>query len=136
MFGQREFNEFTKVSYSHTVERVAVEGNQRIILGFTKGTYKAESSFSMTLRKYRELIQFLGNGYFDKTFVVNVSFAPDDGDTIISDEIIGCKLKKTGKDFSKGNDALEVEIELDVVKIKEDGLEPIEVDQQTFLQAA
>lgn len=120
-----EFNEFTKIDYKHNVDRSRVMGNSRETLGFTKGEYKAEGSFSLILREYNNLIAFLGPGYMDVVFDISVSFDDDDGQGMITDEIIGCMFKEPGKSFSKGTDALEVEVSLDVTKIKENGLDPL-----------
>lgn len=120
-----EFNEFTKIDYKDNVERSRVEGNSRETLGFTKGGYKAEGSFSLILREFQNFIAFLGPGYYDVVFDITVSYDDDDGGGMITDEIIGCRIKEISKSGSKGTDALEVEVSLDVTKLRLGGLDPL-----------
>ena len=101
-------DEYTPKSlkYGDGVERGEVRGNHPVMLGFTRGEYKADGlSVELFMADYLALQKKLGAKFTTQTFSCTATYAEGDGETI-TDTMVGCKFKKREADQSQGNDAL------------------------------
>ena len=91
------------------------------------GTYTAEGSLEMYLAEANELKKQLGDGFLSKVFNVVAKYSPKKGDPVITDKLIGCRIKTSDKSFSQGNEPLAVKFDLFVMLLIEDGVKPLPV---------
>jgi hypothetical protein len=122
--GPKRFKGFTAVNYSASLEPGQVRGTAARKIGRTIGEATEEGSLEMYLAEWDELRAALGNGYMRKVFNVTVTYGAD-GLPVTTDTLVGCRIKKVDKSHSQGADGLKVKLELDVMKILENGLDPI-----------
>ncbi len=115
------------VAYKNTLEPGDVRGLGVQLLGRTRGDLKSEGSLELYLEEYNQLIAELGadgTGFLEKSFNIVVSYS-EPNSAIITDKLIGCRLKGGDKGFSQGTDALTVKCDLSIMYIVENGLNPI-----------
>lgn len=118
---------FKSLSYKHSLEPGEVRGTHPQVLGHTLGTYTAEGSIEMYLSEANELKKQLGDGFLSKVFNVVAKYSPKKGDPVITDKLIGCRIKTSDKSFSQGNEPLAVKFDLFVMLLIEDGVKPLPV---------
>lgn len=118
------------ISYSHGLDPGELRGNRSPLIGRTRGTYTPEGSMELYLDEYHQLISELatraaGAGFMEVSFQISVSYAPTPGAALITDTLIGCRLRNAAKDYSEGNDALAVACDLHIMEIRENGLSAV-----------
>lgn len=121
------FRGFKEISYSNGLEPGEMRGQGVQKLGRTRGELKPEASITIFLQEYMLLIAALaptGEGYLETEFDITVSYS-DRNQPIITDTLVGCRLKKPDRSASQGTDALAVKCDLDLMFVKENGLSPI-----------
>ena len=79
------------------------------------------------LSEANELKRVLGDGFMAATFDVVAKYSPKKGDPVITDKLIGCRIKASDKSFSQGNEPLAVKFDLFVMLLVEDGVKPLPV---------
>lgn len=95
------------IQYGDSVEFAQVEGNSRMSLGTTDGQYKAdEASMELYADDAAELIERLGDKFYDKVFTVSVAFEKSGSSKLTQDELIGCRMTKRAVNDQSGSDAL------------------------------
>ena len=114
-----------ELSYKGSLEPGEVRGTHPQVLGSTLGTYSAEGSMTMYLAEYHELIARLGPGYMARSFNITVNYSPRKGDPVITDKLIGCRIKTADKSHSQSNEALVVKVDLFVMLVIENGGTPL-----------
>jgi hypothetical protein len=117
------YTAFKSINYSDSLEPGELRGTAVHRLQRTDGEYKAEASIEMSLEEADKLIQKLGNGFMLKAFKVTVQYAPDNM-PVITDELIGCRLKKKDNSNSQGSDPSMVKFDLDPMYIIHNGKLP------------
>jgi hypothetical protein len=118
---------FKGINYKNTMEPGEVRGEGVQIIGRTRGELKSEGSLELYLEEYHQLIEALsadGTGYLEKSFEITVSYS-EAGSAIITDRLIGCRVKGGDKGFSPGTDGLSVKCDLSIMFILENGKSPI-----------
>jgi len=123
--GTLKINGLKALSYKHSLEPGEVRGISPQVLGHTQGTYSAEGSVEMYLSEANELKAILGNGYMTKVFNVVAKYSPKKGDPVITDKLIGCRIKTEDKSFTQGNEPLAVKFDLFVMVVIPDGVNPL-----------
>lgn len=114
-----------ELSYKGSLEPGEVRGTAPQVLGHTLGTYTAEGSFTLYLSEYHALLDQLGDGYLSKVFNVTVNYSPKQGDPVITDKLIGCRIKTADKSHSQSNEPLVVKCDLFVMLLIENGKKPL-----------
>jgi hypothetical protein len=104
---------FTAIEYSDNIERGDVRGARRQRLGVTRGEYKADASLEMYRRDFYELLNRLGDGWMDRVFPIHVTYG-EDGQPLVTDELVRCRFKGTENSHQQGNDPLKIKLPLDV----------------------
>lgn len=114
------------LNYKDSLDPGEARGNSPLPIGFTIGEYKAEGDFELYLRHDSELIKKLGNGFMQKRFDIVAQYRAQDGGELITDTLVGCRLKSNDASNSKGSDALVRKHDLLVHYIKWNGFNPLE----------
>jgi hypothetical protein len=122
--GPKRFKGFKAVNYSMALEPGQIRGTSARKLGRTRGEATEEGSLEMYLAEWNELRDSLGDGYMRKVFDVSVTYGAD-GVLASTDRLVGCRIKKVDKSHSQGADGLVAKLDLDVMKILENGLDPV-----------
>ncbi len=119
---------FKSINYSHGLEPGEVFGTDAQKAGRTRGQYKPESSFEMYKAEYALLIQGLGPGYMERSFNVVVNYEEWDGPVlrVVTDVVIGFRIKKAENAHSSGNEPLTVKVDGSVMYVIENGLPPLD----------
>jgi hypothetical protein len=114
------------VSYEWGFESEKQYGAGREALDATEGVFNVEdSTLTLTLPEFENLKERLGAGYMTKAarFDVSVSYSHA-GEPIITDTLERCRIIKVSRDHQQGAEALEVELTLQVMSLKTNGLNP------------
>jgi hypothetical protein len=112
-----------EIAYSDSLEPGEVRGTSAQLLGRTRGQLKSEGSFTVPQQEWKELLDKLGNGFLEAVFDIVVNFREDGA--MYTDKILGCRVKKADRSHSNNADALEVKVELSVMRIEWNGKDPI-----------
>lgn len=120
---------FTAISFSDSRERVKAYGMGRhhAPRGRSRGKYATEpvglTGFKGTIQQLRQALADAGDGesYGDTEFQIVVQYVEDD-DTPITIELEDCVWTKNTSSDEEGPDPLTDEIELDVMRIRRNGL--------------
>ena len=129
----RKYNGFKSIEYDHSLEPGEARGNRAQVVGTTRGQYSAAASAEMYKSDYAQLIAQLGNGYMTKRFPITVSYA-EAGQPIITDRLFQVRIKKAANSHSEGGDPLTVKLDLHVMRISENGLDPVDTFNGQFLK--
>lgn len=113
------------IKYSDNCEPGELRGTGPQFLGRTTGDYKAEASIELSKGAHNELIKKLGDGFMLATFDAVVNYQPPGDLEIITDKVLGCRIKKTDNSHSQGSDALTVSLDLHVGKVNWNGYDPL-----------
>jgi len=111
------------INYSETVERGKVRGTSQRKLALTSGEHDVEGDLEIYMDDWNELRDVLGDGYMMATFAISVSYSNDHA--CHTDELTGVRLKKVGNSHQQGNEPLTIKLDLDVMRLKRDGLDGI-----------
>lgn len=125
--GTRRIRGCKAINYKTTLEPGEVRGEGVQLLGRTRGELKNEGSLELYLDEYQELINELsqgGTGYLEATFDAVVSHS-EPNSPVITDTLVGCRLKGADKGFAQGTDASVVKCDLSIMFILENGQSPI-----------
>lgn len=114
---------FKGIDYSQALEPGEARGNSSHWLRRTRGQLKAEASFEIHKVEWQGFIDQLGDGYMEKEFDILVSYA-DHGQPVISDEIVGARIKKHADSPKEGSEPPTVKVDLHILKVRPNGLEP------------
>lgn len=115
---------FKEISYNETLEPGEVRGTSAQLLARTRGEYKAEGSVTLFKQEWAELLALLGNGYLEVVFPIVVHYA-DTAMPVITDNLVGVRLKGGDNAHSQGTDPLVVKSDLHIMYIKQAGLKPL-----------
>jgi hypothetical protein len=143
--GSLDIVEFNSISYDHKLEPEFVRGAHAQPLGRTRGNYEASGSITLYKAAAAALIKGLGPGYLEKEFDLTVTYgnqpatvdagAPTVGGVIsgiasagfgaamgmVTDELIGCRIRNDGNSHSQGGKALEVKLDLTIMQVRPNG---------------
>lgn len=119
--GANELLGLRSASWKVTRSRVKVIGSGILPRGKTRGSVEYELSITMLLPDWQKYKKSLGDGYMDVFHDLVILREELGNDEIFKVEFFGCTINSHGGDDSQGEDASEVEIEIDVLEIKDDG---------------
>lgn len=118
------FTGVKEISYSSKTEPGEVFGTSAQKFGRTRGQNKPEASVTLYKLDYHQLIAKMGQGFHEYVFGITVNY--DDGSgNVVTDKIIGCRIKGAENSHTDGTDALVMKVDLDVMAIVENGLLPV-----------
>lgn len=113
-----------EISYTHKVERSKIRGAGMRPIGRTRGEYEAEGSLTLYREGWDTLRRKFGAGYMERRFSIVVSYA-EEGQPVVTDELLDCVIASVENNPSQGTDALEVSLDLDIMALREGGLSPL-----------
>jgi hypothetical protein len=129
---------FIDIDYGNEVDSSMVYGTNPQPLGATRGQLKSSAKFTMLQLEYYNYIEALcvlngtpGSGYLEVRHDIQVQYQDGSGITLgplITDVIRGFRLKKPGRSFKAGPEALAVSCEGDCFYIAENGKLPFGVN--------
>ena len=128
--GGTPFVAVQEISYSHTLEPGYLRGTAPGKLGRTRGEYNAEGSLTLYMPDYKQLCKQLAAmnpqaGYMEAVFTITVSYQEiATSSQLITDVLEGCRFTSAEHSHSQGNDALQVSVDIDIMRIIENGLQP------------
>jgi len=120
----RSFLGIKEIAYSDSLEPGEVYGAHAQVLGRTRGQYKAEGSMTLFRAEADEWLQALGEGFLEAVFDIQVFYA-EAGMPLVTDTLVGCRIKKPDISLSAGSDALQVKFDLHMLYILHNGIAPI-----------
>lgn len=117
--------EFTAIDYATESEagEVFAKGMQQI--GDTAGTFKRNGSLELLKKQFNKLSKQLGKGFMRKRFPITVSFDEDGEGGIVTDELVQVRILKVSDSNSQGTDAAKVKLDLHIMRILYDGVDPV-----------
>lgn len=115
--------EAKEINYQVTVERTAVHGAGGKKLGLTRGTVDYEADVTLYIQEAVEFLRDLGNGFAERAFDISVSYTLPGGQ-VVTDRLVGCRVKTVENGHSQGTDPLTRKFTLDVMEIKFDEKSP------------
>lgn len=113
-----------EISYNHKLEPGMVRGVGPQVSGRTRGEYTAEGSMTLQREGWDELRNALGDGYLEVSFPISVSYA-EDGQPVVTDELVGVRIKSVETKGSQGTDPIETALELSILYVLEAGKKPL-----------
>lgn len=119
--GQEATQAVKSLKYDDKLSRAKHSGNNMAPVGRTKGKYECSGSITFLRQEFDLLIVKLGDHWGLKSFNIQVQYGQD-GQPVVTDVLEGCLLNGASHDGSEGEDGLEVECELDIMRIKRGGL--------------
>lgn len=125
------FNGVKEITYKQSLEPGELRGTRAQLIGRTRGKYSAEATLTMFKTEYQQLVAALsakGLGYMETAFdiVVNHSEAAEG---VVTDLIVGCRIKDDEDSGSEGSDPLVVKVSLHVMRINRNGANPLSPKQ-------
>ena len=112
------------ISYSSKLDPGKVTGTHAAILGRTRGQLTEEGSFTLYEAEWSDLLGALGNAFMEKGFHITVNYR-EDGQPMVTDRLIGCRLTSVEHSPASGSEPLTVKLSVHVMKITRNGLDPV-----------
>lgn len=113
-----------EIQYDDSLEPGEVRGTHAQMLGRTRGEYKTSGSLTLFATEWEEFRRRLGSGFMEAVFDVVVNYRPP-GSPMATDTLVGCRIKKVEKSSSAGSDPIAVKLELHIMRINWNGLDPL-----------
>lgn len=119
---------FKALNYKHDLKPGIAKGASPRILGATTGTEELEAGFEMYKEEYNDFRRKLGPGYKLRYFdvIVNYQVAGDEA-SIITDELLNCRIQSEDESHQEGTEPLTVKVQLFVQRMLFDGIDPVEL---------
>lgn len=130
-----KFNGVKSINYGHGLDPGIVRGNRAQVIGTSRGKYDAEADIELYLAEYRAFIAklaLLGGtraGYMEVKFQALISFTEGPLSELITDKLVGVRVKKVEHNQSEGNEPITVKCQLHVMSVIEGGLLPMAANQ-------
>lgn len=118
--------DFTEINYSTDNDPGEARGKGMRVIGRTRGEAKHDGSMTMNKAEAQKFIARLGNGFTLKSFGITVSYEEAGEGGVITDRLIGCRIKKIEDAPKVGNEPLTVKFDLHIMRITYNGFDPFE----------
>lgn len=125
------FTAIKALNYKPSLDPGEVRGNRAQLLGRTRGKYSAEGSLELYLSEWDQLTTALvadGSGIYEKSFDIVASFS-EATIGVVTDTLVGCRLKTGDRSNQEGNEPLVVKADLHIMYILENGKAPLNAKQ-------
>lgn len=125
------FGGVKEVTYSDSLEPGELRGNRAQLIGRTRGKYGAEGSLTLFKSEFQQMIALLGGqgiGYMEASFTVVVAHS-EPGSDVVTDTLIGCRIKKAEDQKQEGGEPLTVKCDLHIMRIDRNGVTPLHPKQ-------
>jgi hypothetical protein len=108
------------INYEHGLEPKRSKGTHSQDLGRSTGDYSTAGSLTIDKQDAELIRADLGDGYMEEEFFIVVNYAKT-GMPVITDELLGVRIKKESDAHSKGGDTLSETWELDILEVVKNG---------------
>ncbi len=123
------FGGVKSINYKWSLDPGVQRGTRAQKIGRSRGTYDADGSIEIYKVEYHAIISRLSRlgtrGYAETAFNIVVSYEENVTD-VITDQLVGIRLKTGENGHQEGNDPLVVKCDLDIMYILENGLSAID----------
>ena len=117
--------EVQSIDYEHGLEGTKTRGTGSVYAtGETTGEYDSSGKIELPKHVAAALRAKLGKGYLRKRFPITVSYA-DEGQPVITDRLIGCRISKEGNSHSNGTDGLKESLDMSIMRVQLNGVDPV-----------
>jgi hypothetical protein len=117
--------EVTSIDYEHKLEPGETRGTGSVYAtGRTTGEYTASGKIELPIHVAAALRARLGKGYLRKPFPITVSYA-DEGQPVITDRLFDCRMTGESNSHSNGTDGLVESIDLHIMRVQKNGVDPV-----------
>lgn len=106
-----------RINYSDSLEPGVVRGNSAKKQGRTLGLQEPEASWTLFDEEFTQLVDDLGDGFGAVPFDITLVYRAATGQPTKKVELIGCRMTTYDGGGEEGEDALEVEMDLDPMDI-------------------
>jgi hypothetical protein len=110
------------IDYTEKLDPTMVYGTHPQPIGRTRGQYLAEGKIELYKSEALQLREKLGAGYLETPFDVVVQYA-EPGQDVVTDELIGARLKGLESSHSSGTDPLKESSDLSIMFIRRNGVQ-------------
>lgn len=111
---------FKSINYDDSLEPGEVYGSRPQLLGATRGKQKASGDFEMyrlEFEFFKATLGVAGVGYGEEYFDINVTFSEGALQPVITDTLLGCRIKKAASGNTDGTDASMIKCDLFVTRV-------------------
>jgi hypothetical protein len=112
------------VNYSSKLDPGKVTGTHAAVLGRTRGQLTEEGSLTLYEAEWSELLALLGNAFMEKSFNITVNYR-EDGQPMITDRLIGCRLTSVEHSPASGSEPITVKLSVHIMRIQRNGFDPV-----------
>lgn len=123
-WGGKLYDDIKELKYSTKREIGKFRGTSPLARGRTRGTLDFEGSMVVLRSTLDTLIAERGDGWMEEEFDVTATYG-NDGQPLVTDELIGCTVIGVENSSSEGADPNEVTLNLDIKGIKYNGKVPM-----------
>jgi hypothetical protein len=114
------------INYAWKISRAKVFGTHPTPIARTRGTLEVTGDVELYLEEYNAILTELGSGFTQVAFPIVVTYSETGLSTIV-DTLLGVTLDEGGASQSQGNDALTRKLTLNILDIRLNGLNPIDL---------
>lgn len=123
-WGGKQYDDVKELKYSAKREIGKFRGTSPLARGRTRGTIDFEGSMVVLRSTLDQMIAERGEGWMEFEFDVVATYG-NDGQPLVTDELIGCTIIGVENSSSEGADANEVTLNLDIKAINYAGQAPM-----------
>lgn len=121
----------SSLNYKATLDPGEARGTAAQLLGRTRGKYTVEGSIELFMSEDDELTDLLtsqGLGIYEQTFTIVANYS-EVGSSIVTDTILGARLKTGDRSFKNGSDALVIKRDIHALVLLENNKLPMSAKQ-------
>ena len=123
-WGGKQYDDVKELKYSTKREIGKFRGNSPVARGRTRGTIDFEGSIVILRSTFDQIVAERGDGWMEDEFDTTATYG-NDGQPLVTDELVGCTVIGVENSSSEGADPNEVTLNLDIKSIKYGGKSPM-----------
>lgn len=117
--------DLTEITYDVTMDPGLARGTGSRVRGDTAGEADSEGSFTMLKGEAAKFIAKMGKGLMRKRFPITVSYDEDGEGGVVTDELIGVRIKKIGNNPTQGTDPAKVTFDIHIMRMNLNGVDVV-----------
>ena len=119
-WGGKQYDDVKELKYSTKREVGKFRGTSPMARGRTRGTIDFEGSIVILRSIFDQIVAERGDGWIESEFDITATYG-NDGQPLVTDELIGCTVIGVENSSSDGADPNEVTLNLDIKSVKYGG---------------
>jgi hypothetical protein len=116
---------FTEINYSTKLDIGKARGTGVRVYGDTRGEADHEGSITMHKKEASAWFRAMGDGFMRRRFPITVSYDETGEGGVVTDKLEGCRIVNVEDNPRQGTDATTVKIDLHIMRVKLNGVDPI-----------